>query len=155
MTQEITVSIEGKTLAEGTDYTVTYSNNVSVGQATLTITGNGDYKGTISKTFDIKPKGTSVSKLYRARRAFTVKWKKQSTKMSDSAITGYQIQYSTKKSFSGGGKKIKIKGATRTSKKITGLKARKTYYVRIRTYMTVGDKTYYSSWSKSKYVKTR
>ena len=43
----------GKTLKKGTDYTVTYSNNKKVGTATVKITGKGNYKGTITKTFKI------------------------------------------------------------------------------------------------------
>lgn len=41
------------TLIEGTDYTISYSNNVNVGTATITITGIGNYKDTITKTFKI------------------------------------------------------------------------------------------------------
>ena len=42
------------TLANGTDYTVTYSNNVNEGMATLTVTGKGNYKGSLSRRFAIK-----------------------------------------------------------------------------------------------------
>ena len=42
------------TLTEGTDYTVSYSNNVNAGTATITITGIGNYKDSITKTFTIK-----------------------------------------------------------------------------------------------------
>ncbi|MBQ6662700.1 MAG: cell wall-binding repeat-containing protein, partial [Firmicutes bacterium] len=45
------------TLKSGTDYTVSYKNNVNPGTATVTITGKGNYTGTVSKTFTIvKPK---------------------------------------------------------------------------------------------------
>lgn len=40
-------------LTAGTDYTVSYSNNVNVGTGTVTITGKGNYSGTLSKTFTI------------------------------------------------------------------------------------------------------
>ena len=54
-TQEFRV-YDGKTmLKEGTDYTVVYKNNVKAGTATVTITGKGNYKGKIVKTFEIKP----------------------------------------------------------------------------------------------------
>ena len=43
---------------------------------------------------------------------------------------------------------------TKTYKKVTKLKSKKTYYVQVRTYKTVGGKRYYSSWSTRKYVKT-
>ena len=44
------------TLTLGTDYTVEYSDNTNVGTATATITGAGNYGGTIEKTFQIVPK---------------------------------------------------------------------------------------------------
>ena len=92
---------------------------------------------------------TSISIIKAQDRAFTVKWKKKSN------ITGYQIQYSTNSKFKKGNKTIKIKKAKTVSKKITGLKLSKKYYVRIRTYKIVNKKTYYSSWSKKKNVTTK
>ena len=41
------------TLTEGTDYTVTYTNNVNAGTATVTVTGTRFNKGTVTKTFTI------------------------------------------------------------------------------------------------------
>ena len=55
-----TVTLSGKTLKSGTDYTVTYKNNISVGTASVIITGKGDYTGTISRTFKIN--AASVAK---------------------------------------------------------------------------------------------
>lgn len=73
-----------------------------------------------------------------------------------SDITGYQIQYSTNKKFNKkNSKKIQIKQAKTTSKKITGLKSSKKYYVRIRTYKLVKKKKSYSSWSKKKCITTK
>ncbi len=40
-------------LTEGVDYTVTYTNNTSAGEATITITGIGDYEGTLTYTFKV------------------------------------------------------------------------------------------------------
>ncbi|MCH3944137.1 MAG: RICIN domain-containing protein [Atopobiaceae bacterium] len=66
VTPSVTVTTaSGKTLTKGTDYTVSYSNNVSVGTATVTVAGKGSYScsgntasgsgyiGTVSKTFKI------------------------------------------------------------------------------------------------------
>ena len=53
ITQTLTVTFGGKTLVEGTDYSVSYSNNVNVGTANVTVTGIGAYKGSVSKTFKI------------------------------------------------------------------------------------------------------
>ena len=91
---------------------------------------------------------TSITSLSAKDNGFTVKWKKKTK------ITGYQIQYSTNSKFKKGNKTIKIKKAKTVSKKITGLKPSKKYYVRIRTYKIVNKKTYYSSWSKKKNVTT-
>ena len=45
----------GKALAEGTDYALSYENNVNAGTATLIVTGKGNYTGAIRKTFEITP----------------------------------------------------------------------------------------------------
>ena len=52
--KEITpkVTIEG--LTEGVDYTVSYKNNIEVGQGSIVVKGIGKYSGTIEKTFTIK-----------------------------------------------------------------------------------------------------
>lgn len=47
------ISITG--LVEGRDFTVLYTNNTVVGTATVEITGIGNYTGTLSTTFKIKP----------------------------------------------------------------------------------------------------
>lgn len=44
------------TLKSGTDYSVSYSNNVNVGTATVTVTGKGNYIGNVSKSFTISAK---------------------------------------------------------------------------------------------------
>ena len=92
---------------------------------------------------------TSITSLSAKDNGFTVKWEKKTK------ITGYQIQYSTNSKFKKGNKTIKIKKAKTVSKKITGLKPSKKYYVRIRTYKIVNKKTYYSNWSKKKCVTTK
>ena len=58
------ITYNGATLTKGTDYTLTYSNNVNVGTGTVTITGKGNFKGTTSKTFSISARAmtdTSVA----------------------------------------------------------------------------------------------
>ena len=96
------------------------------------------------------PKPTVLRKLTPSSKAFTATWKKQTT-----GTTGYQIQYSIKKNFKSGAKKVTIKKNTRTKIKIKGLKSRRKYYVRIRTMKKTDFGTAYSSWSKAKTVKTK
>ena len=64
ITQAITVTLNGKTLQAGTDYTVTYQNNVKVGTATVIITGKGKYTGTVKKAFQIKKAATPAKPSY-------------------------------------------------------------------------------------------
>ena len=54
ITQKITVKYNGKTLKSGVDYTVTYSNNINAGTATVKIVGKGAYKDTVKKSFRIE-----------------------------------------------------------------------------------------------------
>lgn len=52
----IAVKLDGITLKEDVDYKVSYSDNVDVGEATVWITGMGNYQGMVDKSFDIKKK---------------------------------------------------------------------------------------------------
>ena len=58
------ITYNGATLTKDVDYTLSYSNNINVGTATITITGKGNFKGTTSKTFSISARAmtdTSVA----------------------------------------------------------------------------------------------
>lgn len=57
----ITVKNGTRTLKSGTDYTVSYSNNIKAGTATAKITGKGNYTGTITKTYTIRPRNISAN----------------------------------------------------------------------------------------------
>ena len=147
--QEPDISTDDDWLYEGTDYTLTYENNVDVGRATVIITGIGKYYGTVKKTFKIIPKGTSISSVKKAKKALKVKWKKQAAQ-----TTGYEIQYSLKRNFKSA-KTVRIANTATTSKKIKKLKSKKYYYVRVRTYKTVNGTDYFSRWSGVKKMKTK
>lgn len=156
LTPAVTVKWLGKTLTEGTDYTVTYSNNLDVGEAKVTIKGKGNYVNTVTKTFKIRPKGTQLLTPTAVSKGVTVKWNAQKTKMSTSYITGYKIEVAKDKNFTNGRTVRTVKGYSNTSKTITGLAGNTTYYIRIRTYKEVNGVTYYSPWcSTIKTVKTK
>jgi len=55
----VTVKNGTTVLTAGTDYTVSYSNNINAGTAKVTLTGKGSCTGTVSKTFKISPKAVS------------------------------------------------------------------------------------------------
>ncbi len=59
ITQNISVVYNGRTLKKGTDYSVSYKNNVNAGTATVTITGKRNFTGAVSKTFKIYKKDLS------------------------------------------------------------------------------------------------
>lgn len=50
---KLAVQAGGRTLIPGTDYTVSYKNNLNPGTAEITIAGKGNYTGTVVKTFNI------------------------------------------------------------------------------------------------------
>ena len=100
-----------------------------------------------------------MKKLSKAKKAFTVTWKRP-TKAHLKQTTGYQVRWSTSKKFTKKTTKVKtIKKTASAGKKcslrVSKLKAKKTYYVQVRTYKKVGKATYYSAWSKAKTVKTK
>lgn len=141
---------KGKTLVKNTDYTVSYaSGRKAVGKYSVKITLKGNYSGTKTLYFTIKPKATSISKLTAGSNKFTVKLKKQSAQ-----TTGYQIQYSTNSKFSKA-KTVTVNKNSTVSTTISKLTAKKKYYVRVCTYKTIGKTNYYSSWSKVKSVTTK
>jgi len=150
--QKPTVTVKdskGKKIASS-NYTVTYAKGrKTVSTYTVTIKFKGRYSGTVKKTFTIKPKAASISKLTAKSKGFTIKWKKQ-----DAQTTGYQIQYSTSSKFKSA-KTVTVSKNKTTSKTVSKLKAKKKYYVRVRTYKTVKGKKYYSTWSKPKSVVTK
>ncbi len=137
------------------NYNITYAaGRKNVGTYKVTVKFKGDYAGTKTLSFKINPKGTSISTLTAAKKGFTAKWKKQTAKMASTRITGYEVRYSTYSSFKSYSTKL-VKGYSVTSKKISGLKSNKTYYVKVRTYKTVNGQKYYSPWSTVKKVKTK
>lgn len=97
-----------------------------------------------------KPKKTAVKKIKALKKAFTVTWNRKD-------VDGYQIQYSTLSNFKKGKntKQVNISKGKTVSKKITKLKSKKKYYVRIRTYnkKLIGKR--YSAWCKAKSVRVK
>ena len=112
----VTVKLNGKTLKNGTDYTVSYSNNTKIGIATVKITGKGNYTGSISKTFKIKNnfKKATISgisnKSYTGKnitQSITVKYNGKTLKKG----TDYTVSYSSNKNIGTATVKITGKGS--------------------------------------------
>jgi len=155
---KVTVTaLDGTVLTEGTDYVLYMENEHSnvpklVGNYYVTAEGTGDYFGTISADFTIRPQPTKLKRVTAKSKAFTAAWVKRT-----SQVTGYQIQYALNSKFTKGRKTITVKGAKNVSRTIKKLKGRKVYYVRIRTYkyITKDDYIVVSTWSKVQKVKTK
>lgn len=87
-----------------------------------------------------------VSLTNNKAKTMTAKWGK------NAKGTGYEIQYGLKSSFAGA-KTVTATKNTIVTKSIANLKKGSVYYVRVRTYKTVGSTKYYSAWSAAKKVK--
>ena len=96
-----------------------------------------------------KPKSTNTKNIKTAKKAISVTWKKVG------GVKGYQIQVATDKKFKKNKKTVTVKKQKTTKTTVKKLKAKKKYYVRVRTYKIVNGKKVYSSWSKVKSVKTK
>ncbi len=147
----VTVKLSGKTLKSGTDYSVAYKNNTKCGKATVTVTGKGDYTGTKTGSFIIKPKKVAAKKLTSPKtKQIKLTWTKAA-----GGVTGYQVQIATNKAFSKGKKSVTVAKASAASKTITKLKKGTKYFARVRAYKTVGKTKYYGAWSAVKSVKCK
>ena len=126
-----------KANTNGTKYTFKIVAKASTGDSTLS-------KSVI--TYRVARPAIS-SAANSAAGKMTVKWAK------NAKANGYQLQYSTSKTFTSGKKNVNVAGAATVSKAISSLAKGKTYYVRLRTYKTVGSTKHWSAWSATKTVK--
>ena len=115
-TPSVTVKVNGKTLKKDTDYTVSYSNNTKVGTAKVTITGKGNYTGSVSKTYSIKNNFKKATVSGISTKAFTGKNITQSitVKCNGKALkngTDYTASYSNNKKIGTATVKIAGKGS--------------------------------------------
>ena len=99
-TPTITVKDGSKTLTKGTDYTVSYSNNLNVGTATLTITGTGNYTGTKSANYTITSRsiGNATITLSQSNYTYDGSAKEPAVTLKDGPATltsnDYTVSYS-------------------------------------------------------------
>lgn len=142
-------------------YKVNQPISVKKGIYYLAIAKEDVNRGTGSYTFsiDYTPKGspspntnnTTVKQVTiksvgnPSKKKMTVKWEKVS------GASGYELWYSTNSGFKKGVVKKKLSSSV-TSKTYSGLKKKKTYYVKIRAYKTVNGVRKYGKWSNKKSV---
>ena len=137
----------GKRLKKGSDYTLSYENNVRIGTATITVTGKGFFTGTTWLSFNIVPRGARFTKGTGLKKAVRLEWKKVN------GVSGFDIQYTSEGYQYGSGGINTFPNQTQYT--FSSLRAGTTYTFSIRTFVTVGDQYYYSPWSRAIKVKTK
>ena len=137
-TPGITVTLSGKVLRKGIDYTVSYLENRNIGTAKAVIKGKGNYTGQAYSSFTIVPQDTKITKLKKVKKKKTV----IVTLKNISNRTGYLIVYSKSKTFSS----FKVKKVSGNSVRLK-IKRKAKYYIKARTYKYVNGRMYCSNWS--------
>jgi gliding motility-associated-like protein len=85
---KVTVKDGSETLVEGTDYEVTYSDNINVGTATVTVNGIGNYSGTLTKTFNVVSKSLEIAKIGTiGSQLYTGTERKPAVLVTDGSVT--------------------------------------------------------------------
>ena len=144
----VTVYLKGQRLFKDQDYTVEFSNNTNIGQANVTIIGVGAFTGSKTAIFMILPAAPRLISAKNGSKKMTVTWEKENN------VSGYQIQYGSKKSFKDA-KTVTISKASTNRAVIKGLMKKRTYYVRIRAFCRGEDgRKYTSTWSESIIVRS-
>lgn len=116
----------------------------------ITAGATADYKQTSRiVTIYAVPKKQTIKKVSTAKRKVKVNIKK------DVKATGYQIVAAKNSRFSKGKKVLTKKGTRQVTYTITKLNSRKIYYVKARAYKTIGNKKYFSPWSKVKKIRIK
>lgn len=117
-----------------------------IGEAVVYISGDDDNYNVwgAAVTITVAPPGTALTQVKAAKgRKMTVRWKK------NTVCDGYQVQYSTDKSFKSGVKTETIHKNSVLSQTISGLAKNKTYYARVRTFKRVSGTGLYQGWFKN------
>ena len=128
-----------KKLSAGTDKVYSIYSYVKVGSKTYM---SAQYVNVSAGTTTKTP---AIKKLTTAGSSVQLTWK------SVKGATGYTIYYATSKK----GKYKKFGDISGLTANVTGLKAKRTYYFKIRTYRNIGGKLYYSSYSSVKSIKVK
>lgn len=135
----VTVEYGGKTLEPGTDYTLSYADNVNAGTATVTIEGKGNYAGFMSREFTIAKApqtiaAKNVKKTYKAKKGKLPKAKTIKLKKAAKVSAGTTVAY--KKANKIGGSKIKVNAKTG---KLTAKKGLKKGTFKVKVKLTAAE----------------
>lgn len=143
---DISAKYNGSRLVKGVDYILSYKNNQNVGKASIIVTGKGKYKGTLVKTFNIRPTKVTGLKIYQAySSSIILNWNKKSNDY------GYEIYRYVSNTY----KKIgTVKPGEKIQYKDRDLLSGKTYSYKIRCYKNINGIVYRSDLSTSVKIST-
>ncbi len=151
-------TIKKKSTTSYTDTSIKNNDGTIYSYIIVPYSGSKKGNGSDIKTI-FRLTGTKLTSVKNSSsKKLTVKWKKGSKIKKDYVTkSGYQIQYSTSKSFKSGSKtkSVKVSSMSKTKKTLSKLKKGKTYYVRVRRYAKAFGNNYYSNWSSAKKVKVK
>ena len=137
----VAVTLNNKTLKLNEDYTVTYTNNTSVGTAQITIEGIGNYTGTKTTTFKINPKTISnVSLVSKTTNSISFSWDEHDD------ITGYEV-YKYDESSNSYILLETISNNSITTYTDSNLDSASVFNYKVRAYKTVNGDNYYGEYS--------
>lgn len=145
VTPGVTVTNGGTVLTEGTDYTVTYQNNLGIGTATVNVLGAGIYDGYINltKTFNIVPDAVQNMQISGVgTNTVDLSWSPVS------GADGYIVQILKN------GKWTSVGNFVGTSAQISGLLPGSVNYVHIAAYAGSNGKTYTGAYNTAVKVET-
>ena len=150
-TPRVLVRVGTDTLKEDVDYELEYRNNKNPGKATVVLSGIGDYSGTKKAYFVIAPKKMtwiSVKAVTNTRgKAVALSWR------GDRYASGYELHCSEKKSS--GYKRIGTISKNIYTRCTHERRPRGNYYYKVRSYILVDGKKYYSAFSNVKGVRVK
>ena len=126
-----------KVLVNKNNYDIKYINNKNIGISTIIVNGKNNFNGKYTKSFIITPKKPVITTLSRFKKKVGVVWKK-----SGNSPIYYKIKYKKV-----GTNKWYTKTTTKNSIKIKRLKPNTKYYIKIKAYKKIKNKTYKSSYS--------
>ena len=141
------VTITG--LTAGTDFDVTYSNNVNAGTATAKVTGKGNYTGSLSLTFKITPASLTSRKITLSASvySYTGRVRKPAVKVDGVTTANYTVKYSNASSKIVGKYTVTLTGkANYTGSKTLSYKINPKA-TSIKS-LTAGSKCFTAKWTK-------
>lgn len=146
---QVVIKDGNQTLVSGTDYVVSYKNNVAIGTANVVVTGKGNYQNSKTLSFTIVPTQISGAKASDGvklssgtGKTLKFSWGKQT------GVSGYEV------SLYKGSAKVKVATTGKNSYKFSKLKENTQYTFRVRAYKKSNGTKYYGSWSPKLTVKT-